>query len=705
MTVGLPIPRRTVGEPPVWVGERRGAPVGDSGSNRRKIPSPMGPLAALLGDSPAMKALRESAARLLQHPSDRGRLPSLLLQGGTGVGKGALARALHEEGPRKDQPFQDLNCAAIPQNLLEAELFGFERGAFTDARQPKAGLFQAANRGTLFLDEIGELPLELQAKLLKVLEDRAVRRLGATRTEPVDVWIIAASNQNLLAEAHARRFRQDLYHRLAVVTLTLPLLRDRGADVILLAEHFLAEYCDEYGMPAKTLAPETRAALLAHPWQGNVRELANTMERVALLVDAAVVMPAMLDLTPVHDGPVPDPIEPPAPSRGLGAAMHAVEREQLLEALAESFWNVTRAARRLGISRDTLRYRIAKHQLRLRPGGRRLPARAGGPERARPKPIAGASRAGRPRCAALGRPLGATPGDAPPSRDRRPPARGRPAVSQPAHRGTDREDPELRRPGRGPRPDRHRGVLRARAARGRDPPGGARSGRDPQSGRAGPPGPAARHHRPRGYPRDPAPGRARGPRDPARARRQAPRLGRPGRAPPARRARPDGRVRAGSAISRSPVRARAPSSTGGRRGLGLPARRRRPRQPGGGPPADHPGRAQSRVGAPAGPSRHRGRRARPGRGHRGRGGDRQVPPAARAQAPPAGRADRVVRGPLPLVRERGPVPARHRHPPAKLPHLRERRPRRRWRAKCARGSRSSAWTRRSGRCTCTTFSG
>ena len=273
MTVGLPIQRRAVGEAPIWVGEPRVAPVRGSGSNGSKIPPPMGSLAALLGDSPAMKGLRERAARLLQHPSDRGRLPLVLLQGETGTGKGLLAQALHDASPRATQPFVAENCAAIPVTLLEAKLFGYERGAFTGAREPKAGLFQAANRGTLFLDEVGDLPLELQAKLLKVLEDRAVRRLGATRTEPVDVWIISASNADLEAAVRERRFREDLYFRLAVYPLRMPPLRERGNDVILLAEHFLARHCAEYGLPAKALSPDARAALLAHPWRGNVREL------------------------------------------------------------------------------------------------------------------------------------------------------------------------------------------------------------------------------------------------------------------------------------------------------------------------------------------------------------------------------------------------------------------------------------------------
>ena len=285
------------GEPPLWVGEGPAQAQRRTKPNGRRIPAPMGPLATLLGDSPGMTALRERATRLLQHPSDRGRLPALLIQGETGVGKGLLARALHEEGPRAEHRFVDVNCAAIPDALLESELFGFERGAFTDARQPKAGLFQAADRGTLFLDEVALLPEGLQAKLLKVLEDREVRRLGATRSEPVDAWIVTASNADLAAAVRARRFREDLYHRLAVVTLILPPLRERGPDVLRLAEHFLARACVEYGLPPKRLAPDAVTALRQHSWPGNVRELINTMERVTLLVDAPVVTAAMLELS------------------------------------------------------------------------------------------------------------------------------------------------------------------------------------------------------------------------------------------------------------------------------------------------------------------------------------------------------------------------------------------------------------------------
>jgi DNA-binding NtrC family response regulator/tetratricopeptide (TPR) repeat protein len=333
-------------------------------------------LQELLGQSPGIVAVRETAARLLTRQSERGRLPPVLIQGDTGVGKGLLARVLHRAGPRAQGPFVDVNCAAIPETLLEAELFGYERGAFTDARHAKAGLFQMASHGTLFLDEVGLLPEPLQAKLLKALEDRTVRRLGSTRAEPVDVWIVTASNEDLARLARERRFREDLYHRLAVVTLRLPSLRERGPeDILLLAEHFLARACAEYGLPPKTLRPDARAALAAHGWQGNVRELANVMERVALLTELSAVPAEALGL--------PEPVGPPSPAPGaapapgtLGDALDSVERAHLLDALRQTAWNVTRTAARLGISRDTLRYRLAKHGLAREGPPRRRPGRA-----------------------------------------------------------------------------------------------------------------------------------------------------------------------------------------------------------------------------------------------------------------------------------------------------------------------------------------
>ncbi len=324
-------------------------------------------LPEMVGESPGIAAIRDRIARLVARASDVRRLPPVLIQGETGSGKGLVARALHRAGPRSGGPFVDVNCAAIPETLLEAEMFGFERGAFTDARQAKRGLFQTAHRGTLFLDEIGLLPDGLQAKLLTVLEERTVRRLGATQSEPVDVWIIAATNLDLLAATRAGRFREDLYHRLAVLTLALPPLRERQQDVVLLAEHFLARACADYGLSPKTLAPDARAALVSYRWPGNVRELINTMERVTLLAEASVVTADLLGLSdggPAAAGPVAvSPPPPPAPA-SLAAVVDGAERAHLQEALEATSWNVTRAAARLGISRNTIRYRMEKHGLR-----------------------------------------------------------------------------------------------------------------------------------------------------------------------------------------------------------------------------------------------------------------------------------------------------------------------------------------------------
>jgi DNA-binding NtrC family response regulator/tetratricopeptide (TPR) repeat protein len=323
----------------------------------------MAVLDELIGEDPGLVSVRNAIGRLLERDSDARRSPPILIQGETGTGKGVVARAIHRAGPRAAGPFVDVNCAAIPDTLLEAELFGFERGAFTDARQAKQGLFQAAHRGTLFLDEVGLLPEALQAKLLKVLEDRAVRRLGSTREpSPVDVWILSATGEDLEAAIRTRRFREDLYHRLAVVTLWLPPLRERGPDVLRLAEHFLARACADYALAPKRLTPEARAALLAYRWPGNVRELSNVMERVALLSEAALVTAATLGL------PEASRAEPHAVARreaalSLEEAVDGVERAHLLDTLRQTDWNITRAAARLGISRNTLRYRIKKHGL------------------------------------------------------------------------------------------------------------------------------------------------------------------------------------------------------------------------------------------------------------------------------------------------------------------------------------------------------
>ncbi len=333
----------------------------------------------LLGQSPAIAAVREQAERLLRSAASPGRRPPpVLILGETGTGKGLLADAIHRAGGRAGGPFVDVNCAAIPETLLEAELFGFERGAFTDARQAKAGLFQAARGGTVFLDEIGLLPLALQAKLLKVIEERAVRRLGSTRSEAVDAAVIAATSEDLAAAVERGRFRADLYHRLAVVTLVLPPLRARERDVVLLAEHFLARACEDYRLPPLALGDDACAALLAHAWPGNVRELANVIERAALFADERVLTAAALAL------PVAGRARDQDALASAGAATEADERRDLLDVLTSAGWNFTHAAARLGVPRNTLRYRAER--LGLAPDGAK--ARRGGRPAGRPAPSA-----------------------------------------------------------------------------------------------------------------------------------------------------------------------------------------------------------------------------------------------------------------------------------------------------------------------------
>lgn len=323
----------------------------------------MNALAALLGNSPAIQDVRERAQRLLASSSDTRRFPPILIVGETGTGKGLLARAIHDASARRHAPFVDVSAAAIPDSLLESELFGFERGAFTDAREPRVGLFQAAHRGTIFLDEIGLVPVAVQGKLLKVIEERTVRRLGSTRNEVLDVCLITATNEDLGAAIRAHRFRDDLFYRLAVVTLELPPLRERKDDVELLADAFLASTCRDYGLPAKTLAPSARAALTSYRWPGNVRELRNVIERAALLTQAEQITGPMLAL-PTSDavGAAAEAgIERVTP---LGDLVEALERSHVIEALDRARWNVSRAAAQLGVTRNVLRYRMKQYGLR-----------------------------------------------------------------------------------------------------------------------------------------------------------------------------------------------------------------------------------------------------------------------------------------------------------------------------------------------------
>jgi DNA-binding NtrC family response regulator/predicted ATPase/class 3 adenylate cyclase len=314
-----------------------------------------------LGDSAPVREILASVTRVQPILGLGRRVPPVLLQGETGTGKGLLARTIHETGPRAAGPFVDLNCAAIPATLIEAELFGFERGAFTDARQARTGLVEAAHRGTLFLDEIGLVPEGLQAKLLTVLETREVRPLGGTRARAVDVSIIAATNSDLREAVSQRRFREDLYHRLAVLVFSLPPLRERGNDVLELAEAFLGRACADHALKKK-LAEDARAAIAAYRWPGNVRELANLMERVALLTEGSIITAADLALPAVSIASTPTDRELPD-VLSLKASVDTFTRARVEQALNEARGNISAAAEQLGVPRSTLRYQLERFGL------------------------------------------------------------------------------------------------------------------------------------------------------------------------------------------------------------------------------------------------------------------------------------------------------------------------------------------------------
>ena len=295
----------------------------------------------IVGASPAIRATLERAARVLPHAD-----ATVLITGETGTGKELLARALHYGGPRAAAPFVELNCAAIPAQLLESELFGHERGAFTDARTAKPGLFEAADGGSLLLDEINRLAPDLQSKLLRALEDKTTRRLGATTSRRVDVRIIAATNAELASEVRDGGFREDLYYRLNVISLHLPALRERGDDVMLLAEAFVRKFSAQYGIPEPSLNADIRGTLLAHSWPGNVRELRNAIERALLLSPPGEL--SLSELTPAA-APAASSGDLPFPAR-LNDIVRAAARA-MLDATGG---NRSEAARRLGISRSRL---------------------------------------------------------------------------------------------------------------------------------------------------------------------------------------------------------------------------------------------------------------------------------------------------------------------------------------------------------------
>ncbi len=296
----------------------------------------------ILGESAALRQVMGLVSRVIPHPN-----LTVLIGGETGTGKELLARAIHYNGPRQAAPFVDINCAAIPEQLLESELFGHEKGAFTGAVSAKPGLFEVAHGGTIFLDEVATLSLSLQGKLLRVLEQRTVRRVGGTALVPVDVRVIAATHVHLAEAARSGAFRTDLYYRLNVVNLTLPALRERGGDILLLARSFLARFAREYGVPVPRLAPTAERVLLSHAWPGNVRELRNTLERAILLAGGGLLEAADLGVTP---RPIPSTRgEVPFP-----ASMAEITRAATVAMVRLCDGNKSEAARRLGISRTRL---------------------------------------------------------------------------------------------------------------------------------------------------------------------------------------------------------------------------------------------------------------------------------------------------------------------------------------------------------------
>ena len=341
--------------------------------HRKKVAAEGG-LDNLMGHSAPMSALKMAIGRLLAAESSLAdaELPAVLITGETGTGKELVARALHFEGGRRNEPFVELNCSNIPADLLEAELFGYERGAFTDAKQRKLGLIEAAAGGTLFLDEIGDVDPRVQVKLLKLLEDKIVRRLGSVREQRANIRIVAATNRDLEQAVREGAFRTDLLFRLRIVHFELPPLRARGDDVLLLARHFVDQQRQRYRKPPIILSTGAEQAMLRYPWPGNVRELRNVIEQAVIMASGAVIDAANLRLTSTLGAPeagrslgneATGSDEDAADDTGLNLV--EVERDLLVRALAQTRGNVTQAARLLGVTRDTLRYRIAKHNLKL----------------------------------------------------------------------------------------------------------------------------------------------------------------------------------------------------------------------------------------------------------------------------------------------------------------------------------------------------
>jgi two-component system, NtrC family, response regulator AtoC len=319
----------------------------------------------MLGESAPIQAIRTQVERIAQLVSVEAAPPTIMISGETGTGKDVVARLLHQSCKNSDRPFVHVDCASLPSELIENELFGHEKGAFTSAQNARCGLIEAAEDGTLFLDEIGELPLTLQAKLLNVLERRVVRRIGSTKERPVMARFIAATNRDLQQMVIDGRFRSDLFYRLNVLSLNMPPLRDRGGDVLLLAQHFATQTERRYGLEKRVFSPEVTEMLMRYRWPGNVRELRHQISRAVLLSKTAqirlqdVALPvelvANVKLTTTATEDV---------AAATRMTLDAAEKLMIEKTLEQTHFNISEAARQLGITRMAMRYRMEKHGIR-----------------------------------------------------------------------------------------------------------------------------------------------------------------------------------------------------------------------------------------------------------------------------------------------------------------------------------------------------
>ena len=332
-------------------------------------------LEAIIGESAPTAAVKTKVRQILdaEQQIKGSELPSILITGETGTGKELLARALHFDGVRKSKPFIEINCASLPNNLLESELFGHEKGAFTDAKESRVGLVEAADGGTLFLDEIGEIDLALQAKLLTLLEQKTVRRIGSVRERKVNIRIISATNQDLEKMVREGRFRSDLYFRLRVITLSTAPLRTTGQDILRIAEFYLQLHARHYGKKNLYFTPAAEQLLLAYTWPGNVRELRNTLEQTVLLANGQAIDVDQISISPnlVSGAGViierrniaPGIAQKPQLLERISTDISDVNEDLLKKTLERTGWNVSKSAKLLGLTRDMIRYRIEKYGL------------------------------------------------------------------------------------------------------------------------------------------------------------------------------------------------------------------------------------------------------------------------------------------------------------------------------------------------------